>query len=132
MIEKTSNKITVSARVKSFRYAFVGIWTMISSQHNAWIHAAATLLVIVTGVYFGLTKAEWCWIILAVTSVWTAETLNTALEFLVDLVSPEYNPLAGKVKDVAAGAVLITAIGAAIIGLVIMGPYALDKINSLR
>ncbi len=132
MIEKSSSKITVSARVKSFRYAFKGIWTMISSQHNAWIHAAATLLVIIVGVWFGLTKAEWCWIILAVTSVWTAETVNTALEFLVDLVSPEYNPLAGKVKDVAAGAVLITAIGAAIIGLVIMGPYALDKINSWR
>lgn len=127
-----NNKITVRARVKSFRYAFVGIWTMISSQHNAWIHAAATLAVIIAGAYFGLTKAEWCWIILAVTSVWTAETVNTALEFLVDLVSPEYNPIAGKVKDVAAGAVLITAIGAALIGLVVIGPYALEKINSWR
>lgn len=131
-MNNNNNKITVSGRVKSFRYAFVGIWTMISSQHNAWIHAAATFFVIITGAYFGLTKAEWCWIILAVTSVWTAETVNTAFEFLVDLVSPEYHPIAGKVKDVAAGAVLITAIGAALIGLVIMGPYALEKINSWR
>lgn len=131
-MDNNSNKLTLTARAKSFRYAFIGIWTMISSQHNAWIHAAATLAVIISGAYFGLTKAEWCWIILAVTSVWTAETVNTAFEFLVDLVSPEYHPIAGKVKDVAAGAVLITAIGAAIIGLVIMGPYALEKINSWR
>ncbi|NEL61332.1 diacylglycerol kinase family protein, partial [Escherichia coli] len=102
------------------------------SQHNAWIHAIATFAVIVAGLFFGLTKAEWCWIILAITSVWTAETLNTAFEFLTDVASPEYHPVAGKAKDVAAGAVLITAIGAALIGLVIMGPYALEKINSWR
>jgi diacylglycerol kinase (ATP) len=136
MLEKIDNnnhnKLTFTGRVRSFRYAFIGVWTMISSQHNAWIHATVTFAVIVTGLYFGLTKAEWCWIILAITSVWTAETLNTAFEFLTDVASPEYHPVAGKAKDAAAGAVLITAIGTALIGLVVMGPYALEKINSWR
>ena len=82
---------------------------MIASQHNAWIHAAATIVVGASGLYFHLTKAEWCWIILAIISVWTAETLNTAFEFLTDVASPAFHPLAEKAKDVAAGAVLITA-----------------------
>lgn len=114
------------------RYAFIGIWIMISSQHNAWIHALATFAAVLAGIYFGLTKAEWCWIVLAIVSVWTAESLNTAFEFLTDVASPEYHPIAGKAKDVAAGAVLITAIGAVIIGLIVMGPYALEKINNWR
>lgn len=112
------------------RCAFIGIWIMLSSQHNAWIHAAATFVTIAVGLFFGLTRAEWCWIILAIISVWTAEALNTAFEFLTDVASPEFHPLAGKAKDVAAGAVLITAIGAVVIGLVIMGPYALDRIRN--
>lgn len=131
-MDNNSNKLTFNGRVRSFRYAFIGIWIMISSQHNAWIHAAATFVAVVVGLYFGLTKAEWCWIILAITSVWTAEALNTAFEFLTDVASPEYHPTAGKAKDTAAGAVLITAIGAAIIGLIVMGPYALEKLNNWR
>jgi diacylglycerol kinase (ATP) len=102
---------------------------MISSQHNAWIHAAATVIVIATGLCCRLTKPEWCWIILAIISVWTAEALNTAFEFLTDVASPEFHPLAGKAKDVAAGAVLITAIGSVLIGLLIFGPYALALIG---
>ena len=76
-----------------------------------------------------LSNAEWCWIILAIISVWTAEALNTAFEFLTDVASPEFHPLAGKAKDVAAGAVLITAIGSVLIGLLIFGPYALALIG---
>jgi diacylglycerol kinase (ATP) len=72
-----------------------------------------------------LTKSEWCWIILAIVVVWTAEALNTALEFLTDAASPDYHPLVQKAKDVAAGAVLISAVGAAVIGLIILGPYLL-------
>jgi len=103
---------------------------MISSQHNAWIHAAATLVVVALGLFLGLTKAEWCWIVLAIISVWTAEALNTAFEFLTDVASPEFHPLAAKAKDVAAGAVLITAIGSVLIGILVLGPYALAKVNS--
>ena len=111
------------------RHAFVGIWVMISSQHNAWIRAAATIIVIATGLFFGLAKAEWCWIVLAIISVWTAEALNTAFEFLTDVASPGFHPLAGKAKDVAAGVVLITALGAVVIGLLIFGPYVLRGLS---
>ena len=131
-MNNNGNKLTFTGRVRSMRYAFIGIWIMISSQHNAWIHALATFAAVLAGIYFGLTKAEWCWIVLAIVSVWTAESLNTAFEFLTDVASPEYHPIAGKAKDVAAGAVLITAIGAVIIGLIVMGPYALEKINNWR
>jgi diacylglycerol kinase (ATP) len=105
---------------------------MISSQHNAWIHAAATVVVVASGLYFRVTKAEWCWIILAIISVWTAETLNTAFEFLTDVASPEFHPLAEKAKDVAAGAVLIAAIGSVFIGLLVLGPYAWTMVRGWR
>jgi diacylglycerol kinase len=103
---------------------------MFASQHNARIHAAATLIVTAAGIYFELTGAEWCWIVLAVTSVWTAESLNTAFEFLTDVASPSFHPLAAKAKDVAAGAVLLTAMGAAIIGFLIFSPYLQARIGS--
>src|SRR5688572_17821994 len=114
---------TFTGRLRSVKYALRGIRIMIVSQHNAWIHLAATIGVLTAGVLFHLSWAEWCWIVLAIVSVWTAEALNTAFEFLTDVASPEFHPLAGKAKDVAAGAVLITAMGSAIIGLIIFLPY---------
>lgn len=120
-----ANPFKLIERLRSFKYAFRGIWIMLRSQHNAWIHAAATVLVCFSGFYFQFTKFEWCWIVLAIVAVWTAEAFNTAFEFLADKISTEYHPLIGKAKDVAAGAVLITAIGAAIIGIIIIGPYFL-------
>jgi len=105
--------------------ALNGILIMLKSQHNAWIHALATVLICLLGLYFGFTKSEWFWIILAIISVWTAEALNTAFEFLADVSSPNYHPLVKKAKDVAAGAVLIAAIGSVVIGILIIGPYVL-------
>jgi diacylglycerol kinase len=124
--------LSFTGRVRSVRCALVGIRVMISSQHNAWIHAAASVAVVSAGLFFGLAKAEWCWIVLAIISVWTAEALNTAFEFLTDVASPEFHPLAAKAKDVAAGAVLITAAGAILIGLLVLGPYALALVKSWR
>ena len=98
---------------------------MLRSQHNAWIHAAATGLVVAAGFSFGLGRAEWCLIVLAIVAVWTAEALNTAFEFLCDAAAPEYHPLVEKAKDVAAGAVLICAIGATAIGGLIFIPKIL-------
>ena len=95
---------------------------MLRSQHNAWIHALATIAVLSAGLYFHLPAAEWCWIVLAITSVWTAEALNTAFELLADATTKEFHPLIGRAKDVAAGAVLLTAFGAAIVGLLIFWP----------
>ncbi len=113
---------SIQGRVTSFGYAFRGVGTMLRSQHNAWIHAVATGLVIAAGFGFGLGRAEWCLVVLAIVSVWTAEALNTAFEFLCDVASPEYHPLVEKAKDVAAGAVLICAIGAAVVGGLVFIP----------
>lgn len=120
-----TKSLTVTGRVRSFRCAIRGIRVMISSQHNAWIHAAATVVVISLGAYLHVTRADWCWIILAMMSVWTTEALNTAFEFLTDVVSPEFHPLAEKAKDVAAGAVLIAAIGSVFIGVIVFAPRLL-------
>ena len=95
---------------------------MLRSQHNAWLHAAATIVVAGAGLALRLTHAEWCWIVLAVVSVWTAEAFNTAFEFLCDVASPDFHPLVRKAKDVAAGGVLIAALGAAVIALLVFGP----------
>ena len=95
---------------------------MITSQQNAWIHAAATVVVVAAGLMFGLSSSEWAWIVLAIGAVWTAEALNTAFEFLTDVASPEFHPLAEKAKDVAAGAVLLAAVGAVVIGALIFWP----------
>lgn len=118
-----TSSLTFSGRIRSFRCAFKGLRVMIASQHNAWIHAAATLIVVALGVYFRLRPAEWCYIVLAMMSVWTAEALNTAFEFLTDVATPEFHPLAEKAKDVAAGAVLIAAMGSVVIGLLVFGPH---------
>jgi len=111
------------SRAQSFVYAFHGIVEMLRTQHNAWIHAVLTTLVCISGILAELQLAEWCWIILAIMAVWTAEALNTAFEYLADAASPEFHPLVAKPKDVAAGAVLIAAIGSAVIGLMIFWPH---------
>ena len=118
-----------TGRIRSFKYAFVGIWTMLKSQQNAWIHAFATVAVVIAGFVLGISPAECCWLVLAIIAVWMAEALNTAIEFLADVASPEFHPLVKKAKDVAAGAVLISAIGALIIGIIIIGPYVLKLIK---
>ncbi|MCB1100104.1 MAG: diacylglycerol kinase family protein, partial [Verrucomicrobiae bacterium] len=88
-------------------------------QHNAWVHALATVGVTILGFVFGISPGDWCWIVVVVVGVWTAEALNTAFEFLCDVASPEYHPTVKHAKDVAAGAVLLAAIGAAIVGCII-------------
>lgn len=115
----------LSSRLRSFGHAFRGLKVLLQTQPNARIHAAATVLVVAAGVLLRISPMEWVLIVLAIASVWTAEALNTAIEFLVDLVSPDPHPLAGKVKDVAAGAVLIAAIGSAVIGGFVFGPHLL-------
>jgi diacylglycerol kinase (ATP) len=102
---------------------------MVATQHNAWIHATATLVVVAVGLLVGLSWSEWCWIVFAISSVWTAEALNTAIEFLTDVASPDFHPLAEKAKDVAAGAVLLAAIGAVIIGGLIFWPKAVGLLQ---
>jgi diacylglycerol kinase (ATP) len=117
------NSLTFTGRLRSVRYAVRGLGIMVRTQHNAWLHAAATVLVVALGLVCRLSAAEWCWIVLAVMAVWIAEALNTAFEFLTDVASPTFHPIAGKAKDVAAGAVLIAALGSVAIGLLVFGPH---------
>lgn len=108
--------------VRSFGYALRGLGILLRTQANARIHAAATVLVVTAGFWFRISRSEWAAIAAAIGLVWTAEGLNTALETVVDLVSPEPHPLAGRAKDVAAGAVLCAALAALVVGALIFGP----------
>jgi diacylglycerol kinase (ATP) len=119
-----SRPIAFTGRIRSFRYAFRGLATMIASQHNAWIHTLATALVLAAALAFRITREEWVWTILAIVAVWVAESLNTAFEFLCDVAQPDFHPLVAKAKDVAAGAVLIAALGAVAIGVIVFAPHA--------
>lgn len=109
-------------RAKSFVYAFAGIKELIKKEHNAWIHCFATICVIVCGIFFNISRMEWIAVSICIGMVLMAEAFNSAIERLTDIVSPEYNKKAGKVKDLAAGAVLLAAIGAATVGLIIFVP----------
>ncbi len=116
-----------SGRIRSISHAINGIKIVLSTQHNAWVHAGATLVVIFAGFYFAVSNSEWIWLIVAIVMVWVAEALNTAFELLCDVASPEFHPIVKQSKDVAAGAVLVSAIGSVIIGLIVFFPY-LSKI----
>ncbi|MCD7894176.1 MAG: diacylglycerol kinase family protein [Erysipelotrichaceae bacterium] len=110
---------------KSFQYAFEGILTCIKKERNIKIHLVMMVLVIICGFIFSLTKIEWMICILLFALVISLEILNTAIEAIVDLCSPSYHPLAKIAKDCGAGAVLVSAIAAAIIGLMIFIPHLL-------
>lgn len=120
--DQTKQSFSFSSRIQSFRYAWRGVKIMLRSQQNAWIHAVASVCVLTAGGLFGLDAGQWCWLILAIMAVWTAEAMNTALELLADAASPEFHPMVEKAKDVAAGAVLISAMGSVLIGLLVLGP----------
>ena len=106
----------------SFKYAFKGIYFLLATQRNARIHLAATALVIFGGFYFSISVTEWVAVIIAIGIVFAAEAFNTAIEQLVDMTSPGFDKSAGRIKDLAAGAVLITAIAAVSVGIIIFGP----------
>ena len=115
-------EFSVAARMKSIGYALAGIATMLRTQHNAWLHLAATLAVVLAALGLGVSAGEWMALILAIVIVWSAEALNTAFERLCDVAHPDFHPLVKQAKDVAAAAVLIAATGAIAVGLIIFGP----------
>ena len=110
-------------RARSFQYAGRGIWLMLRSQHNAWIHAIATVAVIIAGSVLGISRVEWGMVVMACAAVWIAEALNTAIEALADATTKELHPMIGRAKDIAAGAVLIAAVAAVLIGALVFGPH---------
>jgi diacylglycerol kinase (ATP) len=127
MQQKSQNELY--SRAKSFQYAFDGWWYVIRTQHNAWIHAVISIIVFGLGLWLELSTRDWAVIIVAMMAVWMAEFMNTALEALVDMATEEFHPLAKTAKDVAAAGVLVGAAGAALVGLLIMGPPLLQKLG---
>ena len=120
---------SLRARARSFRYAGAGLRALLVTQHNAWIHAADTLTVVAMGLALRIGAGEWRWLVIAIAMVWSAEAFNTALESLADAATPEHHPLVQRAKDTAAAAVLIAAIGAALIGLLVLGPPLLAALG---
>jgi diacylglycerol kinase (ATP) len=117
------------ARARAFKHAFHGWWFVLRTQRNAWIHALVTILVLLMALWLCLPLRDWAILFLTIALVWTAEFINTALEAVVDLASPQLHPLAKVGKDVGAAAVLIAALAAILVGLLILGPPLLDKIK---
>ncbi|MGH2626568.1 MAG: diacylglycerol kinase family protein [Anaerolineales bacterium] len=110
------------SRIASLRHALRGFRVVLRAQRNAWIHAAASAVVISLAIWLRLEARDWAALLLAVGLVWMAELLNTALEAVVDLASPDAHPLARAGKDVGAAAVLIAAVTSAAVGVAILGP----------
>ena len=120
---------SIRGRVESFIHAFRGLFDILRTEHNAWIHGAATVVTFTIAWQLHLDRTGFCLIILAVAGVWAAEAFNTVAEVLVDMVSPARSPLAKRAKDIGAAAVLIAAIGAAVVGVVVMGPPFLERLS---
>lgn len=116
-------KYDIKKQLHGFGYAWKGIRCCIGKEQNLSFHLIAAIIVVIAGFILSITKIEWTIVILCIGVVIAAELFNTAIERLVDLVSPQQHPIAGKVKDIAAGAVLVCAVTAAIIGLIIFVPY---------
>jgi diacylglycerol kinase (ATP) len=110
----------------SFRYAFAGIGYLLWTQRNAKIQTALALAAVTLGFLLRIERGEWLALVLTIVLVLAAEGINTAVEAVVDLASPAHHPLAKVAKDVAAGTVLLTAIGAVIVGFIIFVPHLLE------
>ncbi len=119
------------SRIAAFRYAFAGWLYVLRTQRNAWLHAIATITSVAMGIWLKLDRLDWALLILAIGMVWLSEFINSALEAIVDLASPELHPLAKVGKDVGAAAVLIAAATAAAIGLLILGPPLWSRIMAI-
>jgi diacylglycerol kinase (ATP) len=116
---KPKNKFSFRERIISFNYAISGIKLMFNSEHNSWIHFIATIIVILLGFLFNVSKIEWCFLIIAIGMVLIAEIFNTSIERLANRVDEKFCPLIKESKDLAAGGVLISSIVAIIIAIIV-------------
>ena len=116
---------SLKKQLKSFTFAWKGILTCAGHEQNITFHLLTAIIVVAAGFCFGISRTEWMVVMLCIGTVIAAELFNSAIERLVDMVSPEWKKIAGEVKDIAAGAVLITAIAAAIVGMIVFLPYVI-------
>lgn len=117
------------SRYHAFRYAFAGWWYVLRTQRNAWIHALASILVLVLAAWITLPVRDWAVLVLTIAMVWVTEFFNSSIEAIVDLTSPGIHPLAKVGKDVGAAAVLISALASVLVGLLLMGPPLWNKLQ---
>ncbi|MCK5601114.1 diacylglycerol kinase family protein [Candidatus Pacearchaeota archaeon] len=117
-------------RIESFRYAVAGFKDIVRTEHNALVHAVCTIVVLLTSVWLRVSSVEFAIILIVISLVWLAEAFNTVLEIVIDIVSPEYTDAAKRAKDIAAAAVLFAAIGAFMIGVIVLGPPLVLRIFS--
>ncbi|HBG60050.1 MAG TPA: diacylglycerol kinase family protein [Anaerolineaceae bacterium] len=122
-------KLFIHSRGNSFKYAGRGLRYVMRTQKNAWIHSAVMIVVMILSFWLQLARLEWVAILLVIGMVWTAEFINTSLESIVNMASPERHPLAQVGKDVAAAAVLFAAIIAVIVGILVLGPHLQIKLG---
>ena len=115
-------KSFITSRIHAFGHAFRGWGHVLRTQHNVWIHSIAATMVFILALWLRLSLIDWAVLILTIAIVFAAEFVNTAIEVVVDLASPDKHPLAKIGKDVGAGAVLVAALAAILIGLLILGP----------
>jgi diacylglycerol kinase (ATP) len=129
-----ASPFTVTGRLRSMRHAVMGFWFVLRSQHNAWLHAVATALALVLAVVLQVTgtrvysAGEWCSLVIVIMMVWMAETFNTGLEILAEAISKDRHPILKIAKDVAAAAVLLTALGAVVVGCILFLPPLIDLV----
>jgi diacylglycerol kinase (ATP) len=109
-------------RFNSFTYAGHGLKALFSTEHNTWIHAASTLIVLALSAVYNISATEWCLVVIVIGMVWVTETINTAIEKMMDHITPQKHPVVKLVKDLSAAAVLISAVAAAITGSIIFIP----------
>jgi diacylglycerol kinase (ATP) len=121
-------RFSLSGRARSFGHALRGLEVLVRSQQNAWIHAGASAAVVGLALVLGVSRADWLWLVAAIAAVWAAEALNTAVESLADAAHPAPHPMVARAKDLGAAAVLIAAVGAAAIGLLVLGPPLLAQV----
>ncbi|RPJ20715.1 MAG: diacylglycerol kinase family protein [Chloroflexi bacterium] len=126
-----SLKNFINSRIQAFGHAFRGWRHVLKTQHNAWIHSVVATLIIIVSLWLGIPARDWAVIVLTIAMVFTAEFINTAIEAVVDLASPVHHPLAKVGKDVGAGAVLVAAMAAALVGLLTLGPPLWARLVSL-
>ena len=120
---ETRQRFTTKRRVESFKYAFAGVAQVFRTQHNAWIHAAINVAAVGLALWLEASPIDWAILVLAMMAVWVSEFINTAVEAVVDVAADgEISPMAATAKDVAAGAVLVAAIGSVVVGLLVLGP----------
>ncbi len=115
-------KLFITSRLHAFGHAFRGWGHVLRTQHNAWIHSTAAILVFILGIWFQLPPRDWAVLILTIALVFSAEFVNTAIEAVLDLASPDKHPLAKIGKDVGAAAVLVASLASVLVGLLILGP----------